>query len=260
MVKTIKKMFTRAIVRRPCKNMVNGITSVSLGKPKYKKALHQHDAYIESLLKCGLEITIMDADENYPDSVFIEDAAVLTPSFALVTNPGADSRKGEVMAVKEVLKDFYQNIHSLNDDETLDGGDVMMVGDTFYVGMSGRTNQRGADCFGSLLSKYGMKMTKVEMGNMLHLKTGLSYLEDNNLVTAGDFIGEELFNQFNKLVVDAEESYAANCIWINDHVLVPEGYPIILNQIQKLGYKTISLDMSEFRKLDGGLSCLSLRF
>jgi len=95
---------------------------------------------------------------------------------------------------------------------------------------------------------------------MLHLKTGLAYLENNNLLTAGEFINNKTFSKFNRIIIPDEESYAANCIWVNDTVIVPEGYPKVRGLIKKAGYKTIMVDVSEFRKLDGGLSCLSLRF
>ena len=136
----------------------------------------------------------------------------------------------------------------------------MMVGPHFYIGLSKRTNREGAEQTISILKKYGMTGSIVTLEKVLHLKTGLSYLEKNNLVASGEFIGKTEFQKFNLLKVDDDESYAANCIWVNDIVLVAEGFPKIRKKIEDSGYKTIALDMSEFRKLDGGLSCLSLRF
>ncbi|UCH95105.1 MAG: N(G),N(G)-dimethylarginine dimethylaminohydrolase [Candidatus Aminicenantes bacterium] len=253
-------MFKHAIVRRPGESLLDGITSASLGKPDYEKALQQHDKYIEALRSCGVEVTILEAEEHYPDSVFIEDTAVLTEKCAIITNPGAPSRQGEEISIKEALKKFYTNIESISAPGTLEGGDVMRVGDHFYVGLSARTNEEGAGQFAEILNKYGYTVSRVKMKKFLHLKTGLAYLENNNLLTAGEFIDHPEFKKFNRIVIDESEGYAANCIWVNDVVLVPMGYAKAKVAIEAAGYQTLAVDVSEFRKLDGGLSCLSLRF
>jgi len=111
-----------------------------------------------------------------------------------------------------------------------------------------------------ILQKHGMRGIKVPLYKMLHLKSGVSYLENNNLLVAGEFIGNKKFDRFNRILIEDNESYAANSLWINGTVLVPEGFPKTRQKIEKAGYNTIVLDVSEFRKIDGGLSCLSLRF
>jgi dimethylargininase len=240
--------------------LVNGITSAGLGKPDYKKALQQHDKYIEALRSCGVEVTILEAEEQYPDSVFVEDTAVLAEKCAVITNPGASSRQGEEISIKEALKKFYTHIKSITAPGTLEGGDVMRVKNHFYVGLSARTNEQGARQFTGILIKYGYTVSTVKMEKFLHLKTGLAYLENNNLLTAGEFINRPGFEIFNRIVIDDSEGYAANCIWVNNVVLVPMGFPMTKAAIEAIGYKTMAVDVSEFRKLDGGLSCLSLRF
>jgi len=253
-------MFKHAIVRRPGDSLPDGITSAGLGKPDYEKALHQHDKYIEALRSCGVEVTILEAQERYPDSVFVEDTAVLVEKCAIITNPGASSRQGEEISSKEALKKFYTNIKSITAPGTLEGGDVMRVRDHFYVGLSERTNEEGARQLATILNKYGYTVSTIKMEKFLHLKTGLAYLENNNLLTAGEFINRPGFEIFNRIVIDDAEGYAANCIWVNNVVLVPMGYPKAKAAIEALGYRTLAVDVSEFRKLDGGLSCLSLRF
>ena len=253
-------MFKNAIVRRPGKSMVNGIGPGTLGEVDYENALKQHDAYIEALKKTGVEVTVVEALEEFPDSCFVEDTAVLTGKFAILCNPGAESRNGEKLPMHETLKGFYENIELIQAPGTVDGGDVMMVGDHFYIGLSARTNREGADQFISYLEKYGYSGTAVEMDEMLHLKTGLAYLENNNLLIAGEFVENPMFKDFNKVVIPEDESYAANCIWMNGYILVPQGYPKTKAEIEKLGYEIIEVDTSEYKKLDGGLSCLSLRF
>lgn len=253
-------MFQNAIVRRPCKNMVNGITGADLGKPDYENALKQHDNYIAALKRCGVKVTIMEADEDYPDSTFIEDTALLTPACAIITNPGAPSRQKEVETVKTVVSRFYDVVEEIKNPGTVEAGDIMMVGNHFYIGLSARTNTEGANQMIEILNKYGMTGSVIKFEKVLHLKTGMAYLENNNLVLAGEFLNEPEFKKFNIIEIPDEESYASNSIWVNGKVIIPAGYPVAKEKISAAGYETIEVDVSEFRKLDGGLSCLSLRF
>ena len=253
-------MFKKAIVRKPCKNLVNGLTTANLGKPDYQLALTQHQAYIEALEECELEVTILEANENYPDSTFVEDTALLTPYCAVITNPGAQTRKGEVNEMKDVIRRFYSNVEHIIEPGTLEAGDVMMVNEHFYIGLSERTNKHGAEQLIDILKKYGMTGSTVTLKNVLHLKSGVSYLENDILLAAGEFFTKAEFQKYNLVKIYDDESYAANSLWINDKVLIPKGFPKTKTQIEKLSYKTIKVDVSEFQKLDGGLSCLSLRF
>lgn len=254
------KLFKNAIVRRPGRSLAGGITSANLGKPDYEKSLQQHDKYIEALKSCGVQVTVLEAEEHYPDAVFVEDTAVLTERCAVVTNLGAPSRQGEEVSIKKILGKFYTDIEHITPPGTLEGGDIMQVDDHFYVGLSARTNEEGARQFAEILKKYGYTVSNVAMKKFLHLKTGLAYLKNNHLLVAGEFIDNPEFETFNRMFIDDSEVYAANCIWVNDVVLVPMGYPGTKVGIEAVGYKVLEVDVSEFRKLDGGLSCLSLRF
>jgi dimethylargininase len=240
--------------------MVAGLTTAALGPPDYEKALAQHADYVKALEECGLEVLVLDADEAYPDSTFVEDTALLTPACAIITNPGAPSRRGEIIAIKRALEAFFSDIEEVQAPGTVDGGDIMMVGSYFYIGLSDRTDQEGASQVIGFLEKYGLSGSVVALEKVLHLKTGVAYLEHNNLVACGEFLSKEVFQGFNILEIEAEESYAANCIWVNGTVLVPKGYPKAVDTIKAAGYEVREVDVSEFRKLDGGLSCLSLRF
>ena len=255
--------FNNVIVRRPCRAICEGITSApELGQPIYEKALQQHDKYIEALKQCGVEVTVLEADERYPDSCFVEDPALITRKCAIITNPGAASRNGEKNEIIGAVKKFFpeDKIEYIKDPGTLEGGDVMMVGDTFYVGLSARTNAEGIRQLTEILNKYGLECIQVPLEKVLHLKTGVNYIENNNMLVSGEFIEKPEFEKYNKIVIPEDEAYAANCIWVNDTVIVPEGYPAVLKAVQDAGYKTLLVDTSEFRKIDGGLSCLSLRF
>jgi dimethylargininase len=253
-------MFKNVIVKKPCSSMIDGITSVKLGKPDFKLAMKQHDVYIETLKKCGVEVTVLEADENYPDSCFIEDVALLTRKCAIITRPGATSRRGEIVGLRKILEKFYDNIEEIKEPGTIEAGDIMMVGDHFYIGLSARTNEDGAQQMINILKKNGLDGSTVKLEKVLHLKTGLSYLENNNLLVAGEFASSPIFSSFNKTLIDEKDSYSANCIWVNNHVLVPAGYESTRKAIEDLGYIVHVVDTSEYRKLDGGLSCLSLRF
>lgn len=253
-------MFKNAIVRKPCPEMIHGLTSASLGKPDYHRALEQHACYVEALRTCGLEVNILEADPRFPDSVFVEDVALCTPTCAVITNPGAPSRNGEKEEMKPVLEQYYNTIESIEWPGTLDAGDVMMVGNHFYIGISERTNRAGAGQLIRILEKHGLNGSMVPLSKMLHLKSGVSYLESNRMLMSGEFINHPAFEVFKSMEVDPGESYAANSVWINSHVLVPAGFPKTLEKIEQAGYSTMILEVSEFQKLDGGLSCLSLRF
>lgn len=255
-------MFKNVIVRVPSKSISEGLTSADEGKPIYEKALVQHENYVSALTKTGVNVTVLEPKDEFPDSCFVEDVALCTSKCAIVTRPGAESRRKEAALPDMIaaLEKFYTHIEYIEDPGTVEAGDIMMVGDHFYIGLSARTNEAGASQMIAILEKYGLSGQMVEMKEMLHLKTGLAYLENNNLLVAGEFKTAPEFEKFNKIEIDLAEAYGANCIWVNDYVIVPEGYPKVQKAIEDLGYKVLVVDTSEFRKIDGGLSCLSLRF
>lgn len=267
--------FNNVIVKKPCQAMTTGIASGDYpGTPDYALAQKQHDNYISCLEQCGVKATVMPANEQFPDSCFVEDATVMIPGCcAIITNPGADSRNGEIIEIEPYVKKFFDkegvNLFRITSPGTLDGGDVMMVGDTYYIGESARTNKEGIDQFGEFAAKFGKKTILASMDKGLHLKSGVNYLEISPktgkplYLLNKDFKGHPMFdndNGFDKIYVSEDETYSANCIWMNGTVIVPTGYPQTLKAIQDHGFKTIECDVSEYRKLDGGLSCLSLRF
>jgi len=253
-------MFTKAIVRTPCKAMVDGLSSANLGKPDYQKALQQHADYIEALKECGLQVTVLPADEDFPDSTFVEDVALLTPRCAILTNPGAPSRRFETRSMFATIRKFYAEVEVIEAPGTVEAGDIMMVGEHYYIGLSERTNRVGADQLITILENHGLQGSIVELNEVLHLKTGLGYLENNKLLACGEFLSKPEFQGFHLLEVDPDEAYAANSVWVNGTVLTPRGFPKTMALIESAGYRIRQVDVSEFQKLDGGLSCLSLRF
>ena len=253
-------MFKHAIVRIVSKNFQYGLTSSKLGKPDYNKAFIQHSNYIEALRKCRLKVLTLETDDRFPDSTFVEDTAVVNEDLAIIANLGETSRKGEEIEIREVLDKFYENVESIEKPGSLDGGDVLRVEDQYFIGISKRTNKVGALQLKEILKKYGFSSSLVKLKEVIHLKTGLAYIGDNNLIVSGEFIDNPLFQDYNIIKVDEDESYAANCIRVNNYVLIADGYEKLINSISSLGYKVLKLDITEFRKMDGGLSCLSLRF
>jgi dimethylargininase len=210
-----------------------------------------------------MELTHLEADERYPDSTFVEDTAVLIPAGAILTRPGAASRIGEVESIRETLSRLCPRIASIQGPGTVDGGDVCEAGNHFFIGLSDRTNEAGAGQLAELLVSYGYTSSTVDIRNVkdiLHLKSGLAYLGDDRLVVIEALANHQEFRGYELVRVNVEEEYAANCVRANDHVLVAAGYPQFEQTLQGLGYETIALEMTEFQKMDGGLSCLSLRF
>ena len=252
--------FARAIVREPGPSLVDGITTANLGAPDYKLALEQHRAYVRALSACGVTVISLPPDNEHPDSTFVEDTALLTPKCAIIMRPGALSRRDEIISIKEALLRHFSTVERVGEPGTADAGDIMMAGNRYYIGLSQRTNPSGAAQIVDILKSHGLTGSTVPLTQMLHLKSGVSYLENDTLLVAGEFKGRAEFRHFNQIPVDDDETYAANSLWINGTVLVAAGFPKTEAAIRKTGYKTLILDVSEFRKLDGGLSCLSLRF
>jgi dimethylargininase len=258
-----RRLFQHAIVRTPAENFANGLTTVDFGKPSFSKVMAQHAAYCEALEECDLQLVRSDADLNYPDSTFVEDAAVLTTKSAILTRPGAPSRLGEVAILRDIVERFYCKVHQIEPPGTLDGGDICEAGSHFFIGISHRTNEEGARQLSKFLATEGYTWSMVDIRNLtsiLHLKSGLAYLDNNNLVVMEELADRKEFSGYNLVRVPAEESYACNCVLVNDRVLLPAGFPWLNAALTGLGYQPLRLDMSEFRKMDGGLSCLSLRF
>jgi len=253
-------MFKRALVRKPGPQMVKGLTTADLGKADYLLASRQHADYISALETCGLEVTVLEADNRFPDSVFIEDVALLTPVCAIILNSGAVSRQGEVRLIEPVLSSLFDSIEKITPPGTIEGGDILKAGHHYFIGQSSRTNPLGAQQLADRLKKYNLSASTVSVKGFLHLKTAVSYLENNFILAAGELVHAESFRDFEIIEVDASERYAANSIWINGRVIMPAGFPRTKKAIEQVGYEVLEVDVSEFRKLDGGVSCLSLRF
>jgi dimethylargininase len=259
--------FTRAIVRTPAASFASGLSSAAEGAPDLNLALVQHAAYVRALRECGLDVTSLEPDAAYPDGTFVEDTAIMTGRGAILMRPGAPSREGEVRGMAQCLRNFYQQLPAISAPGTVDGGDICEADGHFLIGVSARTNQQGARQLAEHLGRWGYTSSTLDIRSnpaLLHLKSGIAYLGDGAWVADAAIEAELRSRQGIRvsqvILAPPSEAYAANCVRVNDVVLLAAGYPAMSGALQRHGCRTVSLDMSEFRKMDGGLSCLSLRF
>jgi dimethylargininase len=255
--------FSHAIVRPPAATFAAGLTSSGLGPPDLALALEQHEAYCRTLERLGLSLVRLPPDAEFPDSTFVEDAAIVTERGAILTRPGAPSRAGEVTAMGEALCPWFPELERITPPGTVDGGDVCEAGEHFFIGISERTNAAGATQLAVWLAALGFGSSVIDirgMPGLLHLKTGLSWLGERRLFAWIGIGGHEELQDWEVVEVPKGEEYAANCIRVNDEVLVARGFPRTAALLGGLGHDVADLDMSEYRKMDGGLSCLSVRW
>jgi len=235
-----------------------GITTSGLGPPDYGLALGQHGEYVKALESLGVEVLVLPAAPEYPDSHFVEDTAVVTPGVVVISRPGAESRRGEAEMIEPVLARHRPTVR-IEAPGTLDGGDVLEAGENYFIGISQRTNEDGARQLGEIIEKYGAKWHTVAVKEGLHLKSGASYLGDNTLLVNDSMAGAPEFERFEKIVTAAGEEGAANSLLINDYLLIASGFPRTKAGLEAKGVRVVELNISEMQKMDGGLTCMSIR-
>lgn len=255
--------FTRAIVRLPGANFADGLSREDLGTPALAQVLAQHEAYCRVLRDCGLSLTVLPADLAHPDGTFVEDTAILLPEGAMVMRPGAEARQGEVAAIADALRAHYPALARIEAPGTVDGGDICEAGKHVFIGISHRTNEAGAAQLARWLAGRGYTSSTVDVraiASILHLKSGIAWLGDRRLLVIAELADHPAFAGVELVCTEPDEDYAANAIRVNDSLLIASGFPRLQSRLKALGYRCLALDMSEYRKMDGGLSCLSLRF
>ncbi len=251
--------FSRAIVRTPATTFADGLTTAKLGRPDHGRMLEQHAAYTEALTSLELAVDVLEPLEQHPDAHFVEDAAVVVPELAVIARPGAQQRQDEARAIEPALA-RWRAIHRIDAPGTLDGGDVLQVGGHFFIGVSQRTNGAGAEQLAQILAGAGYTSSKVPVGVGLHLKSSVNELGDRRLLLTEEFAASGHFEGYDLSIVPHDEEYACNVVFVNGTVLMAGGFPRVRAQLDGLGLAIVELDTSEARKMDGGLTCLSLRF
>ncbi len=217
----------------------------------------QHDKYIEVLRSLCGEVGILPAEPDLPDSVFVEDTAIILPELAVITHPGAVSRRAEVASIVEILR-LIRTQSFIEPPATLDGGDVLVMGKKIYVGLSTRTNPLAVDQLKSFLEPHGYAINPAKFNHCLHLKTAVTRLDDKTLLINPNWVDSGLFDEYELIPVDPKEPHAANCLPLGGSVIFPSASPRTLDKLDDHGYKIISVDMSEFAKAEGGVTCCSL--
>jgi dimethylargininase len=255
-------MIQSAIVRPPSATFAKGLTTAALGPPDLRLALEQHEGYVQALQHAGARPIRLEPDPAYPDSTFVEDTAVLGDSFVILTRPGAPSRRGEIASMRRALEPFATRTHLIQEPGTLDGGDVLETFDRIVIGISERTNDEGARQLAGFLDVEGEVSTTLDIRGipgLLHLKAGVAFLGNDRVFTIRELAPQMKAMGYEVVRVPEDEAYAANCVDVNGNLLIAAGFPRSAALLSDLGHTMVPLEMSEFQKMDGGLSCLSLR-
>jgi dimethylargininase len=235
------------------------LTFQTLQEIDVAKAVKQHQAYEELLRQLGLRVISLPAEPDLPDAVFVEDAAVIVDEIAVMTLMGAESRRGETESLARVLS-RYRPLKFMEAPATLDGGDVMRIGRTFFVGASSRTNAEGISQLRDILSPYGYQVKEVEVKGCLHLKTGCTYVGRNSILVNRSWIDAAQLEGFDLIDVPATEPTAANALLIEDVVIIPSSFCQTKAALEGRGFNVRAIDVSELQKAEGGVTCTSLIF
>jgi dimethylargininase len=233
------------------------ITHIERTPIDLEAARSQHQDYVQTLKQLGCDVMELPAEADLPDSVFVEDTAIILPEAAVITRPGADSRKPETESMARALAPVKKLLY-LQPPASLDGGDVLVLGKKIYVGLSTRSNQEAVDQLNSLLNEYGYSATGVEMHDCLHLKTAVTRVDDNTLLINKNWVAPSLFRKFRLIEVDPDEPFAANCLPIGDAILFPKAFPRTRAKLEEAGYRVVVVELSELAKAEGAVTCCSL--
>ncbi len=253
--------FTHAVTRKPCRAIVDGIRAVDTGAPDIDVFLQHHDVYVSTLKSTGAQVTELPALEEFPDSVFIEDAALCLPEAAIVMRPGAEPRRGEAAKIRPALDEIYDRVFAIEGPGTIEGGDILVTDKEILVGRSARTNRQGVEELRAIVGGLGYSLRDVETPpDVLHFKTDCSLLDGNTILATQRLARSGCFEGYRVIHTAEGEEACANSIRFNDLVLFPAGFPQTQALLEAQGFNVRTIGNSEAAKLDGGMSCLSLRF
>jgi dimethylargininase len=240
--------------------VVDGLRATDRGDPTNDGIRAEHDAYVAALRSAGVAVTVLPPLEDFPDSMFVEDPALVFTEGAILLRPGAPSRAAEADAIAPTLRDLFDGVLELPAGFA-DGGDVMVTPTQVIIGLSARTDRAGAEALAACLAELGHKAAIVETpAGVLHLKSACSLLDDETMLCAPALAATGMFDGFRRVITPDGEDTAANALRVNDAVMVGAGFPRTIELLSSLGYAVVPLETSEIGKIDAGLSCMSLRW
>lgn len=252
--------FNRALVRKPSRSVTGGLAAVDRGRPSFEGVAQEHAAYVRALEDAGVTVEILPPLEAFPDSIFVEDAALVFPDAAIVLRPGAPTRRGEAAEIAPALAARFDRVLRLAEG-TVDGGDVLSTGRGIFIGRSARTNTEGVAALITLLRDIGLRGIAVTTPpDVLHFKSDCALLDEETILATPGLAATGVFEDFRVVVTPEAEAAAANAVRVRDRVLLSAGYPRTAELLTKSGYKIAPLSTREIAKIDAGLSCMSLRW
>ena len=253
--------FSDAIVRLPGNSVADGLRAVDAGNPDPKRFGTEHRAYIQALEDAGVTVQVLRPLEQFPDSVFVEDTALCLPQGAVIMAPGAASRAGEALAMEEILARRFDDIRHIGNAGFIEGGDILVTETEIIVGLSARTDTAGAARLQDCVSPWGYTVRVLETPpDILHFKTACGGLDEECVLLTREMAAAGFFKDYRTVIVPDGEEAAANAIRVNDRVFVSAGFPKTADLLDAAGYHVVALATAEAAKVDGGLSCMSLRF
>lgn len=254
--------FTHAVTRRPSASITRGLRAVDTGNPDLALMERHHADYIAALKAAGAEVIELPPLDGYPDSVFVEDTALCLPQGAVIMRPGAPSRLGEAAEMAPVLEGLYSTVRRIaGEDSFIEGGDILVTETEILVGRSARTNAAGVAELAGLVADWGHRVRELHTPpGVLHFKTDCSLMDAETVLSTDRLAASGCFADYRVIPVAAGEEASANAIRYNDSVLFPAGFPRTRDRLVDAGYNVTEIGNSECAKIDGGMSCLSLRF
>ncbi len=253
--------FSHALCRTPSRSIIDGLRAVDVGTPSLDLFQQHHTDYVAALRSTGADVTVLDAIEGFPDSVFIEDAALCFQEGAVIMRPGAPTRLGEAAALAPTLRDFYEEIVTIEAPGFIEGGDILTTEREILVGTSARTDDAGVEELRRLVDRWGYKVRVVNTPpGVLHFKTDCSLLDEETILSTKRLSASGCFEDYKVIHTAEDEEACANLIRFNSLIVMPAGFPKTAEKLVGAGYNVKEIGNTEAAKLDGGMSCLSLRF
>ncbi|WKZ38836.1 MAG: arginine deiminase family protein [Anaerolineales bacterium] len=217
----------------------------------------QHDEYVKILSQLGCQVIELPEEPDLPDSVFVEDTAFILPEVAVITRPGADSRKPETESIARALSPHRPLVH-VSAPASVDGGDVLVLGKNIYIGLSTRSNMEAVEQLNESLGRFGYTVIGLELTDCLHLKTAVTRVDDKTLLINKNWVDADHFNGFDLIEVDASEPFAANCLPVNGSIIYPTTFPRTRRKLEEKGFRVVDVNLEELAKAEGAVTCCSL--